>query len=332
MGDARWRSRRDYATERRLPWLQRNARKALLISLTNSELAKQSVWLSGITGGLPGFASKLLQGDPGESELPMKLPVPSSAPELPAVVPSVGKRRARVALLTGCVMKALYSDVHWDTVKVLAANGCEVLIRPNQGCCGALHLHQGFGDQAIELASSVVAQFGPINGIDAIIVNSAGCGSTVKEYSTLLKNAPNAANAGEFGRKCKDVTEFLDELGWVADLKPLPLTVTYHDACHLAMAQRITAPPRKLLARIPEMNLVDLEEGDVCCGSAGVYNVTEPSMARRLQGRKVQRILDTGASVVATGNPGCMAWISDGLGQKNIRVVHPVTLLREALT
>jgi glycolate oxidase iron-sulfur subunit len=315
------------------PTSQRLARKALLASLTDPDKLRLSLRASSLTGGLPKPMAALLRGDPDDQAKPAASPEPSVAAKLPAVKSAKGKRRARVGMLAGCVMRVLYGDVNADTTEVLSANGCEVVVNQSQGCCGALHMHNGFAHEGRNLARKLIDAFWPFGGLDAIVINSAGCGSNMKEYGHLLKDDPlYAEKAAEFASKCKDVNEFLDNLGLVAPMNPLPLTVAYHDACHLAQAQRITQPPRKLLGQIPDLQLADMPESEVCCGSAGIYNLTEPGMARRLQARKVENILQTGAKVVATANPGCMAWIADGLATSGIEVVHPVTLLRKALS
>lgn len=314
------------------PLAQRLSRQALLASLTDPEKLRLSLRASAVTGGIPKPMASLLRGDPDDNAEPARAPEPSIALPLPAVVPAKGKRRARVGMLAGCVMRVLYGDVNTDTAEVLAANGCEVLVNQAQGCCGALHMHNGFAEQGRNLARRLIDAFGALDGLDAIVINSAGCGSNMKEYDHLLRDdAKYAAKAEIFAAKCKDVNEFLDELGLIAPMKPMAVTAAYHDACHLAQAQRITQAPRKLLAQIPELSLIDLPESEVCCGSAGIYNLTEPGMARRLQARKVANIRQTGAEIVATANPGCMAWIADGLAAEKIPVVHPVTLLRKAL-
>jgi len=256
---------------------------------------------------------------------------------LPAFTPAVSPKRARVGMLTGCVMRVLYGDINADTARVLAANGCEVLTNRRQGCCGALHRHNGFVRDADDMARALVDAFTPFDGLDAIVTNSAGCGSTLKEYGHLLADDPAyAARAAAFAAKVRDVSEFLDDLGWTASLRPLsdqPVSVAYHDACHLAHGQGIRDQPRALLAKIPGVTLVPLPESEICCGSAGIYNFTEPDMAQRLQSRKLDHILDTGASIVAAANPGCLAWIESGVKAHglDIRLAHPVTLLAEAL-
>ena len=264
-------------------------------------------------------------------------PVPPALGATPVLTAAVGPKRARVGLLTGCVMRVLYGDINADTARVLAANGCEVLVNRRQACCGALHLHNGLATDAKEMARALVDGFTPFDGLDAIVTNSAGCGSALKGYGHLLADDPAYANrAAAFAAKIRDISEFLDDLGWVAPLQPVseqPVTIAYHDACHLAHGQGIREQPRALLARIPGVALVPLPESEICCGSAGIYNFTEPDMAQKLQLRKLDHVVKTGASIVAAANPGCLAWIEAGAKARglNIRLAHPVSLLAEAL-
>ena len=316
------------------------SRWALLDTLTRPSKMTAAMRLAqAVTGGaVPASAVRLLSGDPKAQGQRASLPEAISTPLPPPITPAVGKRRARVGVLAGCAMRVLFGDVNADTVRVLAANGNEVLVNRRQSCCGALHGHNGYAEEAKSLARELIDALSPSDGLDAIIVNSAGCGSLMKEYGQLLADDPNyAAKAAAFSAKVRDVSEWLDKLGWIAPLKSAVgegVTMTYHDACHLAHGQQIREAPRALLDRLPNVNWVPLAESEVCCGSAGIYNLTEPEMALRLQARKLEHILATGASVVATGNPGCLSWIAAGLrerGLREIRVAHPVTLLAEAL-
>jgi len=315
------------------PFLQRTARASLLSSLTDASKLKMLLKASGVSGGMPVAVAKLLMGDPSDNPSPLSLPKVTEIAALPSVIKPVGARRMRVGMLSGCVMRVLYSDVNADTAAILAANGCQVLVNQTQGCCGALHNHNGYRSEAKSLAKKLIDAFSPFDGLDAIIINSAGCGSSMKDYVHLLADDPAyAKKAAAFSLLCKDVSEYLDNIGWIAPLKALPIKMTYHDACHLGHAQGITEAPRRLLSLIPELKLLSLPESDVCCGSAGIYNLTEPNMARRLQKRKVDNILSTGASVVVTGNPGCLAWIAGGLTEHDIPVLHPASVLRASLT
>lgn len=242
-----------------------------------------------------------------------------------------GTPRARVAVLAGCVMSTAFADTDRNTVDVLTINGCEVVAPRGQGCCGALHAHNGDLEIARELARANIAAFRSQN-LDAIIVNAAGCGAQMKSYARLLAEDANwAKEAAQFSAKVKDITEFLDGLGIVPPLRPVNRVVTYQDACHLAHAQGIKAAPRRLLRSIPGLTLVEMAESDRCCGSAGVYNLLQPEMAATLQQRKVRNIQATNADYVVTTNPGCLLQIQAGLNEAGspTKIVHILDLLWE---
>jgi glycolate dehydrogenase iron-sulfur subunit len=249
------------------------------------------------------------------------------------IYPAEGPARYHVALLTGCIMSTAFAEVHEATIRVLQKNGCEVILPPGQGCCGALHVHGGDMEGGRELARRNIAAFEGM-GLDAIIVNAAGCGSTLKEYGHLLHDDPIwAERAGAFAAKIKDVSEFLAgiELN-TRDLKPLDITVTYQEPCHLAHAQRITAQPRKLLKAIPGLRLKEMHESALCCGSAGIYNVTQPEMAARLGNRKLDNAEATGANMIVTANPGCHLQLAGGLQRRGspMQVRHIVEVLDQS--
>ncbi len=316
------------------------ARGALLGTLARPKAATVAMRFAQLAGNgtVPAPVVRALSGDSKAEAQTVTLPARISPALPPVITPAVGRRRARVGVLTGCVMRVLYGDVNRDTVTVLAANGCEVLANRRQGCCGALHAHQGDLREAKHMARALIDAFLPLDGLDAVVVNSAGCGSAIKDYGALLADDPDyAARARAFAAKARDVCEFLDAVGWAAPFREThgdPVTVTYHDACHLAHGQGVREAPRALLSLIPGVRMVALPESDVCCGSAGVYNLTQPDMARRLQARKLEHILSTGAQIVAAGNPGCLAWIGTGLRDLNkpaVRIAHPITLLAEAI-
>lgn len=245
----------------------------------------------------------------------------------------VGDTRYRVGLLTGCVQDLVFADINRDTADVLLANGCEVVTPPIQPCCGSLHGHNGEHAVAQEMARRMIDLFDPA-GFDAIITNAAGCGSHLKHYARLLGDDPvYAVRARKWDRKVKDVNEWLVEIGFrVPAGQALPTKVTYHEACHLCHGQKITKQPREILRAIPGVELAELPESDWCCGSAGVYNITQPQTASLLQERKVGKIASTGAAVVATCNPGCHLQLFNGLHQAGsaVRVTQPVTLLAQA--
>jgi glycolate oxidase iron-sulfur subunit len=249
--------------------------------------------------------------------------------KIPEVTPAVGEKRARVGLLLGCVQRVFFRDVNSATVRVLAAEGCEVFAPKNQSCCGALMTHAGEERDALELARHTIDVFERAN-LDAVIINAAGCGSNVKEYGWLLRDDPNyAERARAFAAKCKDVSEFLAELEPRAIRHPLKLKVAYHDACHLQHAQRITMQPRKLLQGIPELEILEINEAAICCGSAGIYNMIQPDAAQELGARKAQNVIETGADILATSNPGCLLQIRNALraAGSEMPVTHIVELL-----
>jgi glycolate oxidase iron-sulfur subunit len=256
-----------------------------------------------------------------------------SADLIAPVTPATGQRKYRVAMLAGCAQDLIFSDINRDTAEVLAANGCEVVTPGTQLCCGSLHAHNGELGLAEELARKNIQQFPP-QDFDAIISNAGGCGSHLKHYRKLLADDPDyAERAVVWDRKVKDVHEWLVEIGIKKPSSDLsPQVVTYHESCHLSHGQKIVQQPRQLLNLIPNLKLVELPEAAWCCGSAGIYNIIQPEMANALLERKLSHIASTGATVVATGNPGCLLQIINGarLRGMTLRVAHPVTLLAEA--
>ncbi|MBX3027579.1 4Fe-4S dicluster domain-containing protein [bacterium] len=259
--------------------------------------------------------------------------LPAAAGAMPdgSFFPARGHERLRVGLVTGCVAGELFAHVNAAAVRLLTANGAAVVVPPAQGCCGALHLHGGERAAARALARRLVDAFP--GSLDAVVVTAAGCGSSLKEYGALLADdARYRERAERFAERVRDVTEVLDAIGAAASASAMARRVTYHDACHLAHAQGVRQAPRRLLARVPNLELVELAESEVCCGSAGSYNLTEPAMARRLRERKIDHILASGAEVVAVANPGCALQIAAGLKARGstVRVVHPVELLDDA--
>lgn len=262
------------------------------------------------------------------SLLPDRMP---PARPLPTFYPAEGPRRARVALLAGCVQQALAPDFNWATLRVLAKNGVEVVIPAGQECCGALGMHQGESEEARRHARANLRAFP--QDVDAIITNAAGCGSGLHEYPLLFMGLPEAEAAAELARKAVDIAVFLDRLG-IVPLPPLPkpLKVAYHDACHLAHAQKVTDPPRKLLRNIPNLTLLEVPEGELCCGSAGTYNIEQPEIAAQLGRRKATNILQTGADAVAAGNIGCLVQIRTHLqlAGRPLPLYHTIALLDAA--
>ena len=249
---------------------------------------------------------------------------------LPERVPALGTRRAVVGMLTGCVQSVFFPRVNAATARVLAAEGCDVIIPRGQGCCGALSLHSGREAEATAFARRTIAQFEQA-GVDAVVVNSAGCGSAMKEYGRLLGGADAgwAERAAEMSGKVRDLAEFLAEIGPAARRHPLPVTAAYHDACHLAHAQRITREPRELLRAIPGLNLVEVPDAGTCCGSAGVYNLLQPEAASELGDRKAESVLAAGAPLLISANPGCSLQIASALARRgqDIAVAHTAEVL-----
>lgn len=248
------------------------------------------------------------------------------------------ERRHRVGLLTGCVQDLVYSHVNRDTADVLLAHGCEVLTPRLQPCCGSLHAHNGELTLARELARrNIVAMeqaAGPLENLDVIITNAGGCGSHLKNYAHLLRDdLAFAARAEIWSRKLKDIHEWLAEIGLRRPAgAAAPQRVTYHESCHLCHGQKISRPPRDVLRLIPGVEFVELPEANWCCGSAGIYNLTQPEMSAQLLDRKLANLRRTGAAVVASANPGCAMQLEAGLRSLgvHVRVVHPITLLAEA--
>src|SRR5690606_22988007 len=261
-------------------------------------------------------------------------PVPVRRPEgVPERVPAVGPRRMTVGLLLGCVQRELFPGVNAATVRVLAAEGCDVVVPPEQGCCGALSVHAGREAEGLDYARALVDAFTDA-GVDRVVTNSAGCGSTMKDYAELLADDPRyAGRAAAFAGTARDVSEVLAELEPVAPRHPLPLTVAYHDACHLRHAQGVRAQPRAVLATVPGLVVREIAEGDLCCGSAGIYNLTNPGPARELGDRKAANVAATGAQLLVTSNPGCLMQITDALRLqgREIPTAHMVLVLDASL-
>jgi glycolate oxidase iron-sulfur subunit len=249
---------------------------------------------------------------------------------LPTKVSPAAAPRRRVGMLSGCVQQVFFQPVNQATARVLAAEGCEVIIPKAQECCGALMLHSGLDERAAALARRMVATFEKAK-VDTIVINAAGCGSTMKEYGHLLRDDPEwAARAAEFSAKCKDISEILCDLPARSPRHALPMRVAYHDACHLRHAQAIHAEPRRLLATIPSLEVAEIEESSLCCGSAGVYNLLHPEPANQLGDRKVENLLATKAEAVISANPGCLLQLMNGLRRRGLDAMptyHMVELL-----
>ncbi len=283
---------------------------------------------SGLAARLPAELAAALRLAPAP-------PPGRSAPRraLPERVPARGPRRAVVGMLTGCVQRVFFPQVNAATARVLAAEGCDVIIPASQGCCGALSLHGGRQAEAARFAQRTIGEFERA-AVDAVVVNVAGCGSAMKEYAELLAGDPGwTERAAALAAKVRDLSEYLAELGPAAPRHPLDVTVAYHDACHLAHAQRITAQPRELLAAIPGLHLAAIPDGGTCCGSAGIYNLVQPEPARELGERKAAAVAGTGADLLVTGNPGCAMQITSALAARGtpMPAAHTVEVLDASL-
>lgn len=309
-----------------LPYPKRLELLLRLLRLYQRSGVQRLVRLSGITRLLP---ARLRHAD---DLLPV---VPERFFRATGVIarPQDGQVRRRVAILSGCIMPLVYGRVNEATVRVLARNGCEVVVPPAQVCCGALLLHNGDAQATERLARHNIRAFLDA-GVDAVIVNSAGCGSTLKEYGQILRNDSKwAATAKRFSSMVKDISEFLAELPDIdRRLGPLPMRVTYQDSCHLVHAQRVREQPRNLMRAIPRLELVEMENADRCCGSAGIYNITQQEMSLRLLRNKMASVAATQPQVIVTANPGCMLQLEAGCRLHNVRaeVRHVVELLDEA--
>jgi glycolate oxidase iron-sulfur subunit len=248
---------------------------------------------------------------------------------LPELIPAQGERRRRVGLLLGCVQRVLFPQVNAATARVLTAEGCEVVAPKTQPCCGALLVHAGEEEQAVKFARQTIDAFEKAQ-VDTVIINAAGCGSNVKEYGHLLRDDPEyAARAKAFAAKCRDISEFLAELEPRATRHPLRLRVAYHDACHLQHAQGVRSQPRTVLGRIPQLELLEIPEAAICCGSAGIYNLVQPEAATELGDRKAGHIAELDADTVVSGNPGCLLQLRSALARagRKLPVRHFVELL-----
>jgi glycolate oxidase iron-sulfur subunit len=287
-------------------------------------------WLvrkSGVLGLLPARLAQLDALMPAVSAHHL-------AAKLPTLTPAKGTKRARIGLLAGCVQRVFFPRVNEATVRVLSAEGCEVVVPRAQGCCGALSMHAGRDEEAMRFGRSLIEAFEAAN-VDTIIVNAAGCGSHTKDLGRILADDPQwAERAARFSKKVRDISEFLAALPPVARRHAVNARVAYHDACHLAHAQRIRSAPRQLLRGIPELQLLEIPDGEQCCGSAGIYNLIEPESADEIGARKVVNVLSTGADLLASANPGCTLQIQKILrerGQK-LRAAHPIEILDASIS
>jgi glycolate oxidase iron-sulfur subunit len=271
---------------------------------------------------------------PRLAQLAELAPATFEAQTLPEHTPAQGTRRKRVALLAGCVQRVFFPNVNAATIRVLAAEGCDVDVPAGQGCCGALSLHSGRADEAKRFARALIDRFEQVPA-DVIVVNAAGCGSAMKEYGDLFSDEPAYRDkAGSFAARVRDVSEFLAELAPRAPRGKIDARVAYHDACHLAHAQKIRTQPRDLLRTIPGVELREIPNGDQCCGSAGTYNLFEPESAREIGERKAENVLATGAELLVSANPGCTLQIDSRLRARGrtIETAHPIELLDRSIS
>ena len=257
--------------------------------------------------------------------LPSDVPIANHIPE---TIPAIGRKRARVALMQGCVPSVLAPGINEATVRVLSKNGVEVVIPRGQGCCGALTLHSGLLDKSRKLALRNLQAFP--NDVDAVLTTAAGCGSGISEYEMLFNSTDDLTSARDFANRVQDVTVFLDELGLSHLPGPTDLKkVVYHDACHLSHAQGVRDAPRRLMEQVPDVEVVNLFDGETCCGSAGIYNIEQPEIAKQLGARKAAKVIETGASGLVTTNIGCITQIESHLRVMNheMPVMHVMEML-----
>jgi glycolate oxidase iron-sulfur subunit len=277
---------------------------------------------------------KILPGNVRAMEALMPV-IAQSAPNgaFPEVLPAKGERRLRVGLLLGCVQRVLFPEVNAATARVLSAEGCEVIIPKDQGCCGALMVHAGEEQKALDYARHMIETF-DVTRVDAIAINAAGCGSNMKDYAILLQeDSKYAERAPAFSAKCRDISEILAGLEPRAPRHPLPLRVAYHDACHLQHAQNVRQQPRAVLKSIPGLEILEVAEAALCCGSAGIYNLIRPEPAQELGRRKVRNLLASSPDLVVSGNPGCLLQLRSemNLSENRLPILHTVELLDAAI-
>ena len=313
-------------TERTRPAWQRVRRQLLLDTLESPSLFRLSARVGKVAQRFAALAPAAVK--PMLALLPDRLP---AAIELPEVTPAIGQRRARVALLAGCAQQVLAPAINQATIDVLSRNGVEVVVPRAQGCCGALAMHVGEDERAYARATTLMRAF-PAD-VDAIVTNAAGCGSAMKEYGHAFRGRAQHDALERFSTRVRDVTEVLDELGLVeAPSFATRRIVAYHDACHLGHAQGVRRPPRALLERIGKVQVVEVPDGETCCGSAGLYNVEQPAIADDLGRRKANAVRTTGADLVAAGNIGCLVQIETHLARAgaSIPVLHTMQVLQQA--
>lgn len=293
------------------------------LKLATAPLRAMRRWAPRFEAILPGGLKRMAEITPHSEVLP----------PLPERIPALKERKGAVALLTGCAMEALYAEVNRATVRVLTAAGYDVRVPRGQGCCGALHAHDGDAGRARSMLLKNVAAF-PVDEVDAIVVTAAGCGAAMKEYPLLLPEGhPQAERVAAFARKVRDISEFLAQITLPAFTHALPGKATYHDACHLAHGQKIRREPRDLLSRVPGLEWVELRESDWCCGGAGSYALLQPEWSKALLDRKLEAIAETEADYLVTGNPSCLMQIGSGRSRlpRAPEILHTVQVIDRAL-
>jgi glycolate oxidase iron-sulfur subunit len=338
-------ARAEIETNTRRGWLARNVRSFLFgrmlpspALLTAAGALLYLYQASGLQSLVRALGLPRLLGSAADREaLLPDAEIPFFFREYGKTFPAVGTQRYRVAFVAGCVANVSFARLNEATVRVLRANGCDVVIPAAQTCCGALQVHAGVRDVARRLARRNIDAFTPLNdkaGFDAIVSNAAGCGSTLKEYGELLAHDRDyATRALQFSAMMRDATEFLASIELNPAMKPVNATVTYQDSCHLAHGQKIRSAPRKLLRAIPGIEFREMPMADACCGSAGIYNALHTDMSMRILEKKMDNVNIVSAQIVATANPGCMLQLRAGVrkwGQKDVRVAHVIEILDEA--
>jgi glycolate oxidase iron-sulfur subunit len=340
-------ARADIEANTRRPWLTRKLRDFVFLKLLPSPVLLTAVGamlyvyqVSGIQKLLRLSGLLTLFGSLGAREaLTPSAEIPFFFRQIGQTYPAEGVRKYRVAMMAGCIANISFARLNEATVRVLQKNGCDVVIPAAQTCCGALHVHAGIRDQARKLARRNIdavlgaSSSGTVPGFDAIITNAAGCGSTLKEYDELFEHEPEyLEKARRFKSLMRDVTEFLAGIELNRDMTPVEATVTYQDSCHLAHGQKIRSAPRELLRAIPGLTFREMPLSDICCGSAGIYNVLHTSLSMDILEKKMGNVALAHVDIIATANPGCMLQLEAGVRQwgKGERVAHVIELLDEA--
>ena len=308
-----------------LPYPKKLGRMLPLLYFYNKSGMRKVVNSFGILKKLSSSLHRMEQMIPDVDSISIK--------KYPEVIPPVNEKKYRVALLTGCVQNVFFSATNISSINVLSKLGCEVVIPGDQACCGALSVHSGRLEEGREFARKVVDIFSSLD-VDAFVINSAGCGSAIKEYSDLLSQDKDySQKARKLADKTKDIMEFIDEIGINQEFNNLNMKITYQDACHISHGQNIRSAPRNILSRIPGLEILEMKNSDTCCGSAGVYNILQPDLAEDILSKKIENIEKTKAEYVVAGNPGCLIQIQKGLREnnRNLGIAHPIEILDKAL-